>query len=146
LVRAEVAEEADYRHAVRVERERADRAERAQQAAVRASIALAEQRGEVFSTRAALRDGIEHTPGEFVALASAQQDLEDARAEALEAAEFRRWQKERQAGTWADTSAPSEAEVAEAEQTAARSRTYRHENDLIAVAREFARLDREGER
>ena len=100
----------------------------------------------MFSARAALRDGIGHTPGEFIALTSAQQDLEDARAEAVEAAEFRRWRQERMEGTWADTSAPTEAEVVEQQQEAARTRKYRDENDLIAVARGLARYDRERDR
>jgi hypothetical protein len=49
-------------------------------------------------------------------------------------------------GTWADTSAPTEAEVVEQQQEAARTRKYRDENDLIAVARGLARYDRERDR
>jgi hypothetical protein len=144
-IQVEVADELDRREVERETRRAVERVRELEESSIRASIVLAQDRGELVDIRQAYRSGgVGRTVSEARAYFAAQQDLEDARAELLERAEFERWKREQQDGTWADTSAPSEAEVVEAEQTAARARKYRAENDLIAVARGLARFDRTG--
>jgi hypothetical protein len=143
IVAVEVADELDRRDVEREARRAAERASQFEMRSIQASAVLAEDRGELVNRREALTRGVGHTPSEFVALCAAEQDLEDLRAEQRERAAFEKWKRDRQEGTWADTSAPTEAEVVEREQTAARARTRRNEDDLVITARELARLDRE---
>jgi hypothetical protein len=144
LVAAEVADELDQRDRERAERAARVRAEELEQNAIRASIVLAQERGEWVDHRAAWRQGgIGRTPSEARAAFLAQQEAEDVKAEWAERAAFEQWRRGRMEGTWADTSAPSEAETAEREQLAARAATRRLEDDLVITARELARLDRE---
>jgi hypothetical protein len=140
----------DERQAVVEERERAQRAADLHARAVQASIAAALERGEEFDMRRAMRHGVGRTHAEILAEASARMDYDDAVAAARERAEFNRWQLAKSASMSADMSAPTEAEVAEAELTAARAeerRTKRRETStLLGHAVKLARWDREAGR
>jgi hypothetical protein len=118
LARTEVADELERR-----ERDReARRAALFEQNSIRASIVEAEERGEWFSPRTAWANGgVGRTRGEFLAWIIGQQEAEDARAEWAERREFEAWRRRRQEGAYADTTMPSQAEVAEQQQVAARA-------------------------
>jgi hypothetical protein len=99
-LRARVAAaDVDYeRQAEREERARRARADAAYEANVRASIELAQQRGELIDVRAAYRQGgVGRTHAEVVSYASALGDLEDAKRNA------RRRQQLRAAGVDPDS-------------------------------------------
>jgi hypothetical protein len=102
--------------------------------------------GEQFSPRMLEGRGLGHTPSEFIALVNAKLDREAAQAAAREAQEFRRWQAEQSA----DVSAPTEAELEEKRDLAARLESRRarkrRESKVIQSARALARMDRESER
>ena len=103
----------------------------------------AEQRGEWVSPRTAWSGGVGRTRGELLAWVLGQQEAEDARAAWQERREFEEWKQNRQQGVYADTSAPSEAEVAElareAEQAATRN-AQRHERVVtVRQARAMAK-------
>ena len=111
------------------------------------SIRQAEERGELVNVRQAIRDGgVGHTRGEFVALASARMDLEDAQERGREQARIRKFLADGD-GSWADTSAPTPAESAEMDVNAARAASYRakrRENGrMLDRARVLARMDRD---
>jgi hypothetical protein len=92
-LRARVAAaDVDYeRQAEREERARQARADAAYEANVRASIELAQQRGELVDVRAAYRQGgVGRTHAEVVSYASALGDLEDAQRAARRRQALRR--------------------------------------------------------
>jgi hypothetical protein len=146
-IRAEVADESDQREREREEQVRRVRVRELEESNIRASIVAAQQRGEWVNLRQAWADGgVGRTRSEALEYFVAQQEAEDARAEWQERKEFEQWRRDRQEGSYADVTAPTEAEVAEREQTAARARKRRDEDDLVIVARELARLDRQRDR
>ena len=151
LARAEVADELDRRERDREARRAAERASLFEQNSIRASIVEAEERGEWFSPRTAWANGgVGRTRGEFLAWIIGQQEAEDARAEWAERREFEAWRRRRQEGAYADTTAPSKAEVAEQQQVAARAAeqaAQRHERVVtVRQPRAMARWDREREK
>jgi len=88
---------------------------------IRASIVEAEER-EWFSPRTAWANGgVGRTRGEFLAWIIGQQEAEDARAKWAERREFEAWRRRRHEHAYADTTAPSKAEVAEQQQVVARA-------------------------
>jgi hypothetical protein len=92
-LRARVAAaDVDYeRQAEREERARQARADAAYEANVRASIELAQQRGELVDVRAAYRQGgVGRTHAEVISYASALGDLEDAQRNARRRQALRR--------------------------------------------------------
>jgi hypothetical protein len=112
------------RQAKREEHEAAERLARRQELDVIDSIRQAQDRGELVDVRQAVRDGgVGHTPREFVELASARADHEDAMANAREQAAYRKFLAE--GGDYADTSAPTPAEVEEHEVMVARAEKFR---------------------
>jgi hypothetical protein len=108
----------------------------------------ADERGELFDMREAMRNGgVGRTKAEALAYYSAQSDWEDARQAGLMAKYVQdKCNADWYADTSADMSAPSPAELAEQEQTAARAERYRTErrerSKTIQAARQFARWDR----
>jgi hypothetical protein len=149
--RAEVADGLDWRERDREARRAADRAALFEQNSIRASIVEAEERGEWFSPRTAWANGgVGRTRGEFLAWIIGQQEAEDARAEWAERREFEACRRRRQEGAYADTTAPSKAEVAEQQQVAARAAeqaAQRHERVVtVRQARAMTRWDRKREK
>jgi hypothetical protein len=142
--RCAVADAAYARQAAAEERARAEIAAVDEETRIRASIEMAIDRGEIFDVRQAYRDGgVGRTRAETVAWASAQSDWQDAREARLTAKQVENLVNE---SLYGDTSAPSPAEVAEQEQTAARAEQYRarrHERgETIKAARRLAAWDR----
>jgi hypothetical protein len=86
------------------------------------------------------------TRQEFLAAASAEMDLQDARDAAAEKAAFRRWQARWHDDHQGDTSAPTEAEIEAEQAMAARAAEYRRKrreaSKVITAARRFAQWDR----
>jgi hypothetical protein len=119
------------------------RSEAWQQAALESAIQDAVQRGEDLAGPRRLRhEALGHTPAEFVALVSAQQDHEDALAAGRERQAFRKWQAKLQADLSADVTAPTQAEVAAKQLTASRAKKQAEEDELIQTARMVAAMDR----
>lgn len=136
------------RQTARQRRERAELLAADEQRRIRASIVEAEARGELVDIRRAIRDGgVGHTPAEFIALVSAQQDREDARRAAIARREIARIGADRfYAENSADTSAPLEADVAADEALLARGRAVRAERRKmwkVAVAAAAATVRRD---
>jgi hypothetical protein len=143
--------DAEYEaEAAREERARKQRAADQHERAVQASIAAALERGEVFDMRHALQHGVGRTHREIIEHASAMQDVEDMREAARRRKAFEAFEQRFYGDNTADMSAPTEAEVAEREQTAARAeerRTKRRETSrLLTHAVKLARWDREAGR
>lgn len=120
------AEEArEAAEAAKAQRERTVRAaawqERQFQEAVRDAILA----GDADPASALRGRGVGNTPSDFIARASARMDLEDQQAAAEEARAYRQWKAQREAGTWADTTAPSAAEVQLQAQDQERTAKYR---------------------
>jgi hypothetical protein len=147
IAQAEIEEQ---REAARQERQRQAEAELREQRAYVAAMLAAEERGEFVDVRAVLGGdftGVGHTRAEFLQLAVAQQDREDALAAAADRRAFEAWQLQRVGGATADTSAPTPAQRAEWEETEQRAASYRarrrERSKTIQAARGLARMDRE---
>jgi hypothetical protein len=124
-IRMEAAEqlvEADIAKQEQARKRRAEIfAERAQRDAIQAAIA----EGQVFSPAMLRGEGLGHEPHEFIRQRSEMMDREDQHADALRAAEYRRWLAEHYASTSADTSAPTAEQVEEARLDAERTAYYK---------------------
>jgi hypothetical protein len=127
-------------------RERAARLAQRQEADVVLSIRMAQERGELVDVRKALRDGgVGHTRREFVEMAAARMDLEDAQERGREQARIRKFL----AGEddYGDSTAPTAAEVVEGEIIAARSAEFRakraERGKILRQSRALARMDRD---
>jgi hypothetical protein len=118
------ADAAHDRQAARDQQAHAERIAARQEADVVLSIRMAQERGEVVDVRKALRDGgVGHERREFVELASARMDVEDAQERAREQARYRKFLAEGE--DYGDTSAPTAAEVAEHEVMVGRAEKFR---------------------
>jgi hypothetical protein len=127
------------------------RAEQWQESALAGAIAMAIERGEDMSNPRRLRgEGLGHTPAEFIALASAEQDRQDAWEAARVGREFERWQLRESASHQVDTSAPTPDEVDARElltsRTADAVARRRERSKTIQAARRLAAMDRERRR
>jgi hypothetical protein len=145
------AADAEYeREAAREQREREQRAAENHERAIHASIQQALERGEIFDMRHARQHGVGRTHAEIIEYASAMQDVEDMREAARRRKAFEAFEQRFYGDNTADTSAPTEAEVAEAELIASRAeerRTKRRETSrLLGHAVKLARWDREAGR
>lgn len=130
-------------------RELAEEKARHQDIVASESIRAAINRGEDLDILQAIRDGgVGHTRGEFIAQASARQDVEDARVAHAERREFEAWRLGRSADASADTGTKDPVEQAEGEVLAARAASYRQKRKersrLLTQARTLARMDRDG--
>jgi hypothetical protein len=119
----------EAREAAQEERERAQRVEDFQTRALQGAIAAAIERGEEVSPRVLRGRGeqLGHTPSEFVALVSAQQDREDAMAQARQQVAYRKWLVEQSDALSGDTSVHTvEAQRAEEQ----KREEQRHRNQV----------------
>ena len=135
-------EDREARQAAEEVRKREERAEEWRSRATAAAIQDAVAAGEQFHPGMLAGRGLGHTKQEFIALASARQDHEDAIAAAREQAKFRAWQLEQTASVSINTSAPTPAELAEQAQITSRAEAYRarrrDRSETIQAARRFA--------
>jgi hypothetical protein len=136
-MRRQVAEleEREARAHARLEAERAAEVAAFEESALSAAVLMALEEGEAFSPRMLRGEQVGHTKDELIAIVSARQDHEDARFEAEELREFRKWKETR--GEQADVSAPSELQKeagAAMESRAATERRRRHDH-LYTMAR-----------
>jgi hypothetical protein len=128
-------------------REQAERLAARREVDVMLSIRQAQDRGELVDIRKALKDGgVGHTPAEFIALASARSDFEDAQERGREQARIRKFLADGD-GSWADTSAPTPAEAEEREVMVARAEKFRagkrERGRMVRNVLAAARMDRE---
>jgi hypothetical protein len=136
------------RQSAREAQARAELAARDEQSRIALSIIQAEDRGELFDMREAMRNGgVGRTKAEALAYYSSLSDWQDARERALQAKQIRdHLNSDWYGDTSADMSAPSPAEVAEREQMGARVEEYRakrrERSKTIQAARRLAQWDR----
>jgi hypothetical protein len=144
------AADAEYEREALVE-ERAAQALRAidEEARIRLSIRMAQDRGEVVSVRQAYADGgVGRTPREVIEYMSAAADVDDQRLEAQRRAAVAKLNLEWYGQHSVDTSAPTQAEQSDEVTMRAKATAYRakQEAERKATARAVraARMDREG--
>jgi hypothetical protein len=118
-------EEREAREQARAERERAAQVAMFEEGALALAVVNALDEGEAFSPRMLRGELVGHTPAELKAIVSARQDHEDARFEAEELREFRKWKEARGEGGQADVSAPTSLQKEAGAQMESRAATER---------------------
>jgi hypothetical protein len=128
------AEAAERREAAKEGELRQLRTERLEENAFHAAVQEAISRG-IDASKALLGREIGHTRGEFIAMISARQDIEDAQAAAREQVAFRKWQAEQSASWSGDTS----VHVIEAERSEEQQRQEQRHRNQVARGRAVRR-------
>jgi hypothetical protein len=131
LQRKIAAEEAaEAREAAQEERARAQRVEALQENAIQAAIAMAIENGEEFHPRMLRGERIGHTSQEFIAMVSAQQDLQDAQLAARQRITYNRWLEQQGELNSGDMTAPSPEETSARAERDERHRQARIESSV----------------